>query len=93
VHEQHSVRKLGQHIEVVTDQQYGNPGSFVEFLQQSQDFRLRVGVERCGRLVGDHQVRLTRQGLGNHHPLPLPAAQLMGIGCINPSYIRQMYSE
>ena len=55
------------------------PSRFCDVLEQLQDLRLHGDVERGGRLVGDQQVRLVRQGHGDHHALALAARELMRI--------------
>ena len=49
-------------------------------LQQAQDLRLDRDVERGRGLVGDQQLGLVGERHGDHHPLALPAGELMRIG-------------
>ena len=46
-------------------------------LEQVHDLHGRVGVERSGRLVGQHDVRVVDQGAGDGDALHLPAGQLV----------------
>ena len=48
--------------------------------EQLQDLALHRHIQRGGWFVGDQQLRFAGQGHGNHHPLALPARQLMGVG-------------
>ena len=52
---------------------------FLERLKQLQNLGLHRHIQGRGGLVGDDQGRIACQGHGNHHPLALPAAELMGI--------------
>ena len=61
----------------------------LDVLDQGQDLRLGGDVQRRGRLVGDQDVRLQRQGHGDHDTLALSARQLVRIGIGNAGMIRQ----
>ncbi len=50
----------------------------VDLLHQVQDFFACLVVEIGRRFVRQHDRRQNRQGAGDRHPLPLPAAQLVG---------------
>ena len=78
-HDTHAVRHLADHAEVVGDQQQRHSQPVAQILQQLEDLRLHGDVQRRGRLVGDQEIGLARQGHGDHHPLPLPAGELMRI--------------
>ena len=47
-----------------------------ELIQMPIDFRLRDGIERCGRLVHHHDGRILVKRAGNGHLLPLAAGKL-----------------
>ena len=55
VHDRDPVAGLGEHAEVVGDQDQGEPELLTEPLEELQDLGLHDDVERCRRLVGDHQ--------------------------------------
>ena len=50
-----------------------------EIAQQHDHLGLDGDVEGRGRLIGDHQLRLTGQRHGDHGALELAARQLVGI--------------
>ena len=58
VHHHHPVGGLGDHAEVVRDQDHRHCGLVLQVAQQVEDLRLDGDVERGGRLVGDQQLRL-----------------------------------
>ena len=56
------------------------PSSLLQRFQQLEDLRLDGDVERGGGLVGDQQIGLVGERHGDHHALPLPAGELVGVG-------------
>ena len=79
IHDVDPVRDAGDHPQVVGDIQDGHGGLFLNRFQQIQNLCLHGHIQGRGGLVGDHQIRVAGQGHGDHDPLPLPPAQLMGI--------------
>ena len=79
-HHADPVRHLAHDAEIVGDQQHRHVELGFELEQQLEDLRLDGDVERRGRLVGDEQVGLVGERHGDHHPLPLPAGELMRVG-------------
>src|SRR5450830_644987 len=61
------------------DEQHRHAEPLLRVLEQFQDLRLHRHVERRGRLVGNQQVGLIRQGHRDHHALALAARQLVRI--------------
>ena len=61
------------------DEQHGQAPVPLQLLQQRQHLGLGGHIQRGGRLVGDEQFRLSRQGLRQHHPLLHAAGELVGI--------------
>ena len=55
MHDHHPVGDVGDHAEIVGDQQEPHPGLAQEIAQELQDLRLDGDVECRGRLVGDQQ--------------------------------------
>ena len=47
--------------------------------EQVEDLGLDHDVESRRRLVGDDQARVAREGHRDHHALPLPAGELVGV--------------
>ena len=79
VHHQHVVGHLGDHAEIVGDDQDRHAEPALQFLQQVEDLRLDGDVERRGRLVGDQELGLAGQRHGDHHALAHAARQAMRI--------------
>ena len=79
LHDADPIGDLAHDAEVVGDEQHRHAGAPLNLLQQLQDLRLHRDVERGGRLVGDQQVRFVGERHGDHHPLPLPAGELVRI--------------
>ena len=65
--------------EVVGDQDQRQAELLAQPLEQLQDLRLHDHVERRRRLVGDHQRRAAGEREGDHHPLALPAGELVRV--------------
>ena len=63
--------------EVVGYQQDRHPEIALQVGEQPQDLRLDGHVERRRRFVGDQQVGFVGERHGDHHPLALPARQLV----------------
>ena len=79
VHHHDLVGQLGDHAEVVGDEDDRGAELRAQGAHQLEDLRLDGDVERGGRLVGDQQLRIAGERHGDHHPLAHPAAQLMRI--------------
>ena len=79
VHHRDPVAGLGEHPEVVGDQDQRQPKLLAQALEQLQNLRLHDHVERGRRLVGDHERRAAGQGERDHHPLALTAGELVGV--------------
>ena len=80
VHDRDIVGLLGDHAEIMGDQQQSHADLLLQLFHQIEDLRLNRHVERGGRLIGDQERRIARQRHGDHNPLAHAAAQLMGIG-------------
>jgi hypothetical protein len=66
--------------EVMGDEQKAHAEVALQLRQELEDLRLDRDVERGGRFVGDQKLGVVGQRHGDHHALPLPAGQLVGIG-------------
>ena len=77
VHHGNPLAKVGDHADVVGDQNEGLPRLLLERLHQVEDLRLDRHVERGDRLVGNDQLRVERECARDPDSLPLPAAQLV----------------
>lgn len=66
---------LGHHAEVVRDEHHAHALFLLDPGDQGEDLRLGGDIQGGGRLIGDQQGRLERQGHGDHHALALAAGQ------------------
>jgi hypothetical protein len=79
LHYQHPVGDLGDHAEIMGDQDRRQAALAVQPREQREDLRLGGHVERSRRLVCDQDLRLERQRHRDHRPLPHPAGELMRV--------------
>ena len=79
VHDQHVVGRLGDHAEVVRDQDDGAAEVALQLVHQLQDLGLGGHVERRGGLVGDQQVGVVDERHRDHHALPHSARELVRV--------------
>ena len=50
-----------------------------EILHHLKDLTNQLGVQRGGRLIEEHELRIHRQGAGDRHPLLLTTGELGGV--------------
>jgi hypothetical protein len=79
-HHADPVGHLGHHPEVMGDEHHRHAVAALQVEDQLEDLGLGGDVQRRGRLIGDQQLRLQRQGHGDHHPLALAPGELEGVG-------------
>ena len=79
VHHHHALRHFGDHAHGVGDQHHRHAHLVLQLRQQVEDLGLDGHVQRGGRLVGDHQLRLAGQRDGDHHALAHAAGELVRI--------------
>jgi hypothetical protein len=79
VHDQHAVGDFRHHAHVVRDEDHAHVHFFLQLADQLQDLGLDGHVQGRGRLVGDQQLGLARQGHGDHDALAHAARQLVRI--------------
>src|SRR5258706_10764586 len=79
-HHHDVVGDLAHQREVVRDEQHRHLVPFLQPGDQVHDLALHRDVERGGRLIGDQQLRLAGDRHRDHHPLLLPARELVRIG-------------
>jgi hypothetical protein len=80
VQHDHVIGHVGDHAEIVGDEQDRHAEFALELAHQLQDLRLDRDVERRGRLVGDQQRRIADQRHRNHRTLAQTARELERIG-------------
>ena len=88
VHHDHIVAELGDHPEMVGDEQDCAALAPLQFLQPVNDLHLQGRVERGGRLVRDQQRGLGLERHRDRDPLPHPARELVGVVPHAPLRIR-----
>ena len=81
IHDGDLVRKKTHELEVVADEQHGQPELRLQIAQKVRHLRLDRHVERGHRLIADQYIGFGRQRPCKHGALPLPARQLLGITC------------
>ncbi len=74
------VAGLGDHTQVVGDQDDRDMEGLLQVAQQSEDLRLDGHVQGGGRLVGDQQAGVAGKRHGDHHALLHAAGELVRIG-------------
>jgi hypothetical protein len=77
IHDGHPVAHLGDHAEVVGDEDDRRAGLVPEVAHEIEDLRLDRHVERGGGLVGDQQLRFASQRHRDHHALSHATRQLV----------------
>ena len=77
VHDEHRVGRLGDHTEVVGDQDDTHVELVLDLLDQLEDLRLHRHVEGGRRLVGDQDRRPVHERHRDHRPLAHAAGELM----------------
>ena len=79
VHDHDALRGLGDHAEVVGDQDDRGAEALLELQHQVQDLGLDGDVERGRRLVGDQDLGVAGERHRDHHPLAHAAGELVRI--------------
>ena len=80
LHDTDLVRDPAHDAQIMGDEQKAHILGPLQLGQQVKDLRLNGHVQRGGGFIRDQHIGLVGQRHGNHHPLPLPARQLMRIG-------------
>ena len=84
VHHRDVVADVGDHAEVVADDDHRQAGVADQRPQQAEDLGLHGDVEGGGRLVGDQQLRLAGQRQRDADPLRHAAGQLVRVALQHP---------
>jgi hypothetical protein len=79
VHDDDPVADLGDHSQVVGDEEDSHPDLVAHLGEQLEDLCLDRDVERRGRLVGDQDLGLAAQRHRDHHPLTHAARELVRV--------------
>ena len=79
IHHDHALRGLGDHAEIVRDQDHSGAELFLQVEDDVEDLRLDGDVERGGRLVGEQHLRIAGERHRDHHALAHAAGELMRI--------------
>ena len=84
VHDRDVVADVGDHAEVVADDDHRQAGVADQRPEQAEDLGLHGDVEGRGRLVGDQQLRLAGQRQGDADALRHAAGQLVRVALQHP---------
>src|SRR5580765_6245275 len=79
VHHKHAVGYVGDHAEVVRDQDDRRAETLANVAHEVEDPGLNRHVERRRRLVGDEHLRIARKRHRDHHALPHATGELVRI--------------
>ena len=79
VHDQDVVGDLGDHAEIMGDDDDRRAELGLQFGDQVEDLSLHGDVQRGGRLVGDQQLGIVAQRHRDHHPLSHAAGELVRV--------------
>src|SRR4029434_3373376 len=79
IHHHHAVTELGDHPQIMGNQEHGGAAFLHQGLQQEQDLCLHGDIEGRGRLVSEDERGRGGQGRSNHQTLALATAELMRI--------------
>ena len=80
LHHGDAIGDLGDHAEIMGDEQHGMPVLVAQLAHELEHLRLRRHVERRGRLVGDEEGRAHGERHGDDDALALPTRKLVRIG-------------
>ena len=69
------------------DHQNGHAVLALQVVEQVQYLPTQAHVQRRGRLIGNQQFGFTAQSHGDHGPLALPPAELMGKRACSPFWL------
>src|SRR5712664_2186549 len=83
IKDHHTISKAGEQSWVVRDEDHRETQFFPERSKHPENFHLCGGIERRGRLIGDHHGRTAGDGLRDQHALPLSSTELMWIRARN----------
>ena len=89
LHHGDPIGDLRYHREIVTDENHRLPPIVRKSLQEAQNLRLRAGIERGGRLVGDEQRWPEHRGCRDRDPLPLASGQFIRIAVERTGGVRK----
>src|SRR5262249_12472314 len=73
-------RGKGQYTRIMGDHQHPAGAVLGDARKHAHDGVTVLAVQSCGRLIGQHRRRISRNGARNGHALLLAAAELKGIG-------------
>ena len=81
-HHDDVVAQRAHDLEIVADEQVGEVALLLQVAQQIDDLRLHAHVERAGRLVQHHELRLQHHGARDGDALALAAGELVRIAVL-----------
>ena len=72
IHDANALTDIGDHAQIVADQQHRGAALAAQFCNQPQHLGLHGDIQGGCRLIRDQQCGVAGQGYGNHHPLAHP---------------------
>src|SRR6478736_5949507 len=79
VHHRDAIGDAPHHVQIVADEQIGQPKLRAQISQEIQDLRLNRNIERGHGFVADDELGFERERPRDAHALPLPARKLVRI--------------
>ena len=79
IHHHHAIGQLGNHAQIVRNENHRHAQICLQFLEQPQDLRLHGDIERRSWFIGNKHLGIGDQRHGNHHPLAHAAGKLVRI--------------
>ena len=83
IHNAYTICNIGNHAEVMSDENYRQIVLSFHIIDQLQDSRLNRHIESCRRLIADQDLRIACKGNCNDNALPHTAGELERI-CLIP---------
>ena len=90
IHHRDPVADLPHQREVVADVEHGCAQPMLKFRDQIEDPRLDGDIESGSGLVGDEEVRVAGERLGDQHSLLHPTRKLMRVAGHDPARVRDL---
>src|SRR3989338_8683333 len=82
IHDRHAMTYMLDHPEIVRNKEIGKMHLLLELLEEIDNLGLNRDIQGGDRLIGNDELRIHGQRPGDADPLPLTAAELMGIAIV-----------
>ena len=91
IHHGHAITQLGNHTQIVADEEDRNASFSGQFLQDGEHLRLDRHVQRCCGFVRNEEVGSAGKFHSNHDPLAHTPGELVGVFGKYPLRVRHLY--